>query len=393
MKFGNLSLGKKLISAFLLVGIIPFSILGITALNNASTALEDQSFNQLEAVREIKKAQMEDYLAKTQHDMEVLRETVATLRQDAMSKLEAVRDNKANGLQAYLNVVKSQILTFAKSQAVVHGMEKMDIAFHDIEKGVTESAANADMRRMATYYEDEFNPQFVEQNKHSADLATMMDIQPIAKVLQTRYIRDNPNPLGSKEVMDAASDGSHYSELHAEYHPVVRQFLAEFGYYDIFFVNDDGDVVYSVFKELDYATNLFKGPYADTGFAEAARLGNDLADGEVAITDMALYSPSYNAPASFISTPIYNGDKRLGNLVFQIPLDKITGVMSERAGLGESGETYLVGEDHLMRSDSYLDPVGHSVVESFRHPETGRATTDAVVDALAGNTKSTVIID
>ena len=149
MNFGNLSLSKKLISAFLLVGIIPFSILGFTALNNASSALEKQSFNQLEAVREIKKAQMENYLAKTQHDMEVLRETVATLRQDAMSKLEAVRDNKANGLQAYLNVVKSQILTFAKSQAVVHGMEQMDAAFHDIEKEVTSAAANADMKRMA----------------------------------------------------------------------------------------------------------------------------------------------------------------------------------------------------------------------------------------------------
>ena len=221
----------------------------------------------------------------------------------------------------------------------------------------------------------------------------MMDIQPVAKVMQTRYIKDNPHPLGSKETMDAASDGTHYSKLHAEFHPVIRQFLAEFGYYDIFFVNTDGDIVYSVFKELDYATNLQTGPYKDTGFGEASRLANDLADGEVAITDMALYSPSYNAPASFISTPIFDGNKRLGNLVFQIPLDKITGVMSERAGLGESGETYLVGEDHLMRSDSYLDPVGHSVVESFRHPETGKATTDAVIDALAGNTKSTVIID
>lgn len=393
MNFGNLSLSKKLISAFLLVGIIPFAILGFTALNNASSALEKQSFNQLEAVREIKKAQMENYLAKTQHDMEVLRETVATLRQEAMAKLEAVRDNKANGLQAYLNVVKSQILTFAKSQAVVNGMAEFDSAFSEIEASVTSNQANADMTRMALYYKNEFNPQFVEQNGQDADLAMMMDIQPIAKVLQTRYIKDNPNPLGNKEAMDAAKDGSRYSQLHAEYHPVVRQFLAEFGYYDIFFVNADGDVVYSVFKELDYATNLEQGPYADTGFAEAARLANDLADGQVAITDMALYSPSYNAPASFISTPIFDGNKRLGKLVFQIPLDKITGVMSERAGLGVSGETYLVGEDHLMRSDSYLDPVGHSVVASFRNPETGTATTDAVVDALAGNTKSTVIID
>lgn len=393
MNFGNLSLSKKLISAFLLVGIIPFTILGITALNNASSALEAQSFNQLESVRSIKKAQMEDYFSKTEHDMDVLRETVATLRQDAMSKLEAVRDNKANGLQAYLGMVKSQILTFAKSHVVVHGMEQMDEAFHFAEATANSKTAKADIALLSDYYSNEFGTKFADENGQAADLDAMMDISPVAAALQKLYIYDNPNPLGSKEVLDRAEDTSLYSELHAQFHPVVRQFLAEFGYYDIFFVNTDGDIVYSVFKELDYATNLQHGPYNETGFAEAARLANDLADGEVAITDMALYSPSYNAPASFIATPIFDGNKRLGNLVFQIPLDQITNVMSERAGLGESGETYLVGEDHLMRSDSYLDPVAHSVVESFRHPEKGKATTSAVIDALAGNTKSTVIID
>ncbi|MDP6166462.1 MAG: methyl-accepting chemotaxis protein [Gammaproteobacteria bacterium] len=393
MNFSNLSLGKKLISSFLLVGIVPFAILGAIALNNASTALEDQSFNQLEAVRGIKKAQMENYIAKTKHDMQVLRETVATLRQDAMSKLEAIRDNKANGIQAYLDTVKSQVLTFANSQVVTQGMARMDGAFHDIETSITSTQADTDMKRMGQYYINEFNPQFEEQNQSRADLDAMMDIQSIAKVMQTRYIQDNPNPLGSKEVMDQAKDGSQYSQLHAEYHPVVRQFLQEFGYYDIFFVNTDGDIVYSVFKELDYATNLLSGPYADTGFAEVARRSSELNHGEIAISDMALYSPSYNAPAAFIATPIFSAEQRLGNLVFQIPLDKITNVMNERAGLGVSGETYLVGEDYLMRSDSYLDPVAHSVVESFRHPETGKAVTAAVTDALAGNTKSTVIID
>jgi len=393
MNIRNLSLGKKLISSFLLVGIVPFAILGVTALNNASSAIEGQSFNQLEAVRGIKKAQMEDYIAKTEHDIDVLRETVATLRQDAMSKLEAVRDNKANGLQAYLSTVRSQVITFANSRAVTQGMPQLDAAFHDIEATISNSQANADMKRMSQYYINEFNPQFEEQNKQSADLDAMMDIQPIAKVLQTRYIQDNPNPLGSKEVLDQAKDGSKYSQLHADFHPIVRNFLQEFGYYDIFFVNTDGDIVYSVFKELDYGTNLKQGPYADTGFAEVANAADELAHGEIALSDIALYSPSYNAPAAFISTPIFANGQRLGGLVFQIPLDKITGVMSERAGLGETGETYLVGEDHLMRSDSYLDPIAHSVVESFRQPEKGKATTDAVVDALAGGTESTVIID
>ena len=53
--------------------------------------------------------------------------------------------------------------------------------------------------------------------------------------------------------------------------------------------------------------------------------------------------------------------------------------MSERAGLGETGETYLVGSDKLMRSDSYLDPKHHSVVASFRNPEKGKVETEAQI--------------
>ncbi|MCP4686668.1 MAG: hypothetical protein GY859_01380 [Desulfobacterales bacterium] len=39
--------------------------------------------------------------------------------------------------------------------------------------------------------------------------------------------------------------------------------------------------------------------------------------------------------------------------------------MKERAGLGKPGEVHLVGADKRMRSDSFLDPVNHSVKASF----------------------------
>ncbi|MBT3614154.1 MAG: hypothetical protein HOA46_04705, partial [Thiotrichales bacterium] len=49
--FDNIKLKQKLLIAFLIVGVVPFSILGLIALDQASSALEKQSFNQLEAVR------------------------------------------------------------------------------------------------------------------------------------------------------------------------------------------------------------------------------------------------------------------------------------------------------------------------------------------------------
>ena len=175
----------------------------------------------------------------------------------------------------------------------------------------------------------------------------------------------------------------------------MRQFLETFGYYDIFLVdNDSGRIVYSVFKELDFGTSLLNGPWAKTNFGEAFRKARDLEDPDgVVLVDYAQYIPSYSAPASFIASPVYDGKKKIGVLMFQMPLDRINSMMSERAGLGETGETYLVGPDQLMRSDSYLDPKTHSVIASFKHPETGKVATKAAVSALGGVSGTTIIKD
>jgi methyl-accepting chemotaxis protein len=76
--------------------------------------------------------------------------------------------------------------------------------------------------------------------------------------------------------------------------------------------------------------------------------------GHIAFTDFAPYEPSHGAPASFIATPILEDGKPIGVLAFQMPIDRINAIMQVSAGLGETGETYLVGSDYLMRSQSRL---------------------------------------
>lgn len=89
--------------------------------------------------------------------------------------------------------------------------------------------------------------------------------------LQRLYFEENPNPTGSKENLDFAPDGSVYSTVHSEFHPWFRQFLRERGYYDTFLFDTDGDLVYSVYKELDYATNLNSGQWRDSDLGNAFR--------------------------------------------------------------------------------------------------------------------------
>ncbi len=172
--------------------------------------------------------------------------------------------------------------------------------------------------------------------------------------LQDLYITSNPHPTGSKDELDFAEDGSTYSMVHHQYHPYFRSFLRDRGYYDIFLFDTDGNLIYTVFKELDYATNLNSGEYAETDLGNAFRAARDSGErGSQTFFDFKPYAPSHGAPAAFISTPILNdADQLSGVLVFQMPIDTLNALMNQSDGLGETGETFAVGADHLMRSDS-----------------------------------------
>nr|WP_238937632.1 cache domain-containing protein [Pseudoalteromonas sp. S16_S37] len=155
-------------------------------------------------------------------------------------------------------------------------------------------------------------------------------------------------------------DGSVYAAVHKQYHGSYKQLLEAFGYYDIFIVDaQSGNVVYSVFKEIDFATSLASGALRNSGLGEAYKAAMALPKAQTAFIDFAPYMPSYEAPAAFLATPIFENDNRIGVLIFQAPVDKINAIMNydklwQQRGLGQTGETYLVGEDKLMRSQSRL---------------------------------------
>ncbi len=75
VKLGDVKLKTKFMIVFLLVGIAPLAVMGIISLIEASSALQEQAFNQLVAVRQIKKEQLEDYFARTFTEMGVFSRT------------------------------------------------------------------------------------------------------------------------------------------------------------------------------------------------------------------------------------------------------------------------------------------------------------------------------
>jgi len=60
--FKNMNIGPKLITFFLLVGIIPVAVVGVLAYTNASSALNDQAFNNLAGIAEYKTRVLESWV-------------------------------------------------------------------------------------------------------------------------------------------------------------------------------------------------------------------------------------------------------------------------------------------------------------------------------------------
>ncbi|MCP4685500.1 MAG: methyl-accepting chemotaxis protein, partial [bacterium] len=165
-----------------------------------------------------------------------------------------------------------------------------------------------------------------------------------------------------------------------------------YGYYDLFLMNPDGYCFYTVAQEADYQTNFVSGKYSSSNLGKLVR--NVLSTKQFGMADFAPYAPSNGDPCGFIAQPVVTNGKVEAVVALQLPLEAINSIMQERAGMGKTGETYLVGSDKLMRSDSFLDPQGHTVKASFAGTVAKNGVdTEAAAEALAGNTAAKIIMD
>ncbi len=190
--------------------------------------------------------------------------------------------------------------------------------------------------------------------------------------------------IDGKANMKASDMYGAYLSQHDSANANRAAFMHHHSYYDVFYFNLEGDLVYTVEKEADYGLNFSAnggGKYAQTGLAQVFR--NALkSDGNAAMFyDFAPYAPSNGAPAAFIASPIKTLDgKTIGVYAIQISIEKFDAVLRYASGLGETGETYVVGTDGLMRNNSRLSDTPTLLVKTVDNP--------AVTAALAG--KSTL---
>ena len=309
----GLGIGTKLAIISIIISMLAVSAASLLSGYSSNKALKGAAFERLTAVRELKAQQIENYFSEVRREMGFVSQDVTV-----KSALQDLR----RGL-VYLHT--SGGLVTPESQ-----------------------------EKLLKFYLKDFLPKYETSAGSRMDdqfTGSLLPKDPLAIFLQDRYIT---NPREVNDVKFQNFFGSAFSAVDGP----LREFKERFGFYDVFLIEPDGGrVVYSVEREIEFGTSLFDGPHSDTNLARVVISAMAAPPGQVIFADFEPYVPSFGTPAAFAALPIYDGPNPIGVLAVQLPLSGINAIMTSNqawgdVGLGESGETYLVGRNRLLRNQS-----------------------------------------
>jgi methyl-accepting chemotaxis protein len=192
--------------------------------------------------------------------------------------------------------------------------------------------------------------EYFHDRSETLELLAQLEITHSALDLLEAYEAEYPFPVDGP----FRTDEEAYRTLLVRIDQLCAPIVSTDQFHDIFLVDvDHGHVMYSSAQESDLGTNLGTGPLRASGLASAWRDARE--SKALSLTDMAYYEPSREA-SMFLALPVLGstGSTR-AVVVAQIGADELQQIMAGTSELGETGEVYLVGQDHKLRSELRFD--------------------------------------
>ena len=347
------------------------------------------------------------------------RSAKAALEEVTFERLTTVRETNKQEIESYIKDIRYHVITIASTPDIVEATANFSRAFHNPKPGRKDAGRLKQYQAaLRAWYQRDFLPRLQRGTDKPLSINRYLPAGTARVLLQYHYIAANPHPVDEKNKLLEANDGSAYSRVHGDIHNIIRSHVKTEGFYDLYLIDArTGDILYNYSKEPDLGTNLLTGPYRNTSLA---RLFKDVRyvsrQGFAKLADFEFYEPSFGRPTAFVAAPIIKGSETIGVLAAQVSIDRINDLMTGRRnwkaeGLGDTGETYLIGADHLMRNDSrsllenpdrHFDLLAQKGVETTQLERMKRhrtsilyqtIRTEGALDALQGNTATRVFED
>ncbi len=297
----------------------------------------------------------------------------SALLEQQQTMFEATLASRATSIEQTLATMRGQVTTLAADPSTHAALTAFCAGFATADDDARKAGHDPDhaLAHITEHHDRELAKRFRDGGLNWSGGGAIVPEGANARALQELYIASNPNAVGSKHKLDRAGLDTPYDRAHAEHHPRIRTMLETFGFYDVFLFNAQGDAVYTVFKETDFASSATHGCYAESNLSKLVRTalatdagapnatgardaaGAPHATGALAC-DFAPYTASYGAQAGFIAAPIVENGKPIGVVAVQVPIDRLDAMCGLAAGLGETGEVFLVGPGGSNRTNLRL---------------------------------------
>ena len=305
-----------------------------------------------------------------------------TLKKDYVSFFKSLQFKIFGGvfIAAILPIVVVMLLGYLRSQqAIVNEVNNRLVSVRDLKQAQVEAYFQQHLTNVHSMAE---SPIIIQAMVGFEDVV-MADMQKY-NTDEVGLMQEYRKLYGGQPKLNDAGDGSAYSQMHVKYREVLLDYANDYGYYDIYLIDTHtGAIEFSLGKTDDYGTSLRDGPYAATNLGHVFQQLDTTTDPTISfVEDFAMYPPT-GRPASVVGAPVFNGDTLAGMLVFQLSIESIDQIMQQREGMGETGESYLVGPDKLMRSDAPLAAQPTMFTQKVDNP--------TVDDALAGNSGKKIV--
>jgi methyl-accepting chemotaxis protein len=223
---------------------------------------------------------------------------------------------------------------------------------------------------------------FKERLEDVRVLAESEDVRQVLKQLNnySELTKENENKMIFHESFSVNSEL--YANICKSVDPFFKKYMEGYGYNNIFLMcKKEGYVVYAAKRNREVGTSLKTGPYKNSVLAKLWE--NVIKEEKLLAEDFAVYEPT-GETVIFIAAPVFDEKGGLSAVIaLQISADQVKEIMKRRKGMGETGRTFLVGEDFLVRS--------YSVSETPLTVMKDKIATPAVHKALNGQAGTELI--
>ena len=319
-----------------------------------------------------------------------------SLRASALAQVQSMQRAKSGAVSSALEAARNEVLALSAMPQVGAAASELLAAYRGLDGAALTAAERA---AVTDFYAKEFIPAIDARLGVDSPDGAYLPKSAAGWYLQHRYIATGARPYtGSAELVSAADDSA-YGRALAKLRPELGETVRRLGFDNILFTDPETLEVFFSFKASTVlGTSLADGPYASSHLAEAARgLRRSQNIDDYKLSDFEFYRPAMGTPRAFISTPVFDGNRLVAIMSLRLPMDSIEKALfgtrdGKPGGIGRTDETYLVGPDLTMRTDSrFVREDAKAFVKDLRTSPLTTHTVDAV--ERLGTTVLTVKVD